>query len=382
MKKKYKIYLAIAAISFVQGLQISIAPVLGPISAHYSNVNVSLVQMLITIPAFVSMFFSILCGWMIVKVSKKVMLLFSCALTAVVGLLPVFIDNFAFLFAMRAIYGIALGWCTSLNTAVVAEFFEGEERVEAMGIQAASVGAGMMILSALSGWLGKNDFAMSYYTNIVAIISFLVILIFLPDTGKAVESETDKITLNKKVIPIYAFIFIEMMMVITFSTNISMHLSGALAGNTKASGILTSIFSGSQIVVGVLLGRITKLTKKYVLPVAMFSFALGAFLLVLFPENLIMLMIASMFCGFSQGIYMPSGFVDVSNAVPPIAVTLASAGFNASSCIGQTISPYMMNALSTMFFGSASTTGVYMIAAVIMLAAAIAHAIVKKNLKS
>lgn len=55
-------------------------------------------------------------------------------------------------------FHIALGWCTSLNTAVVSDFFEGEERVAAMGVQAASVGAGMTLLSALSGILGKNGF--------------------------------------------------------------------------------------------------------------------------------------------------------------------------------------------------------------------------------
>lgn len=111
----------------------------------------------------------------------------------------------------------------------------------------------------------------------------------------------------------------------------------------------------------------------------MLCFAFGAFLLVVFSDSFVMLMIAALFCGFSQGLYIPSGFVDVSNAVPPVAVALASACFNAASCIGQTISPYLTNTLSKAFFGAATTEGVYVIAACGMALAALAHMYVKKR---
>lgn len=361
---KVKLYLAIAAISLIQGLQIGMSPVIGAISEHYTNVDVSLVQMLITIPAFVSVFSSILVGVLVLKVSKKHLLLFSCALAAVAGLLPIAVDNFYLLFVMRAVYGISLGFSTALNTAVVSEFFEGDERVTAMGFQAATVGAGMMILSAVTGWLGKASFVHSYYVNIAALVSFILILFCLPDTGKAVESESEKVSLNKKVIPVYCFVFLEFFFLITFSTNIAMHIGGALAGNSSVSGVLTSVYAGSQIIVGLILGQITKLTGKLVLPTAMMCFAIGAMLLVVFPDNYMMLIIAALFCGFSQGIYCPSGFVEVSNAVPPVAVALASAGFNAAACAGQTLSPSLTNLMSKAFFGSATTEGVFLISAV------------------
>lgn len=49
--KKIKIIISIAAISFIQGLQYCVSPVLGQIQEHYPDVNISLVQMLITAPA-------------------------------------------------------------------------------------------------------------------------------------------------------------------------------------------------------------------------------------------------------------------------------------------------------------------------------------------
>ncbi len=382
MKSKINILVTIAAISFVQGLQLSIAPLLNAIGEHYSNVNISLIQMLITIPAFVSMFFSILCGWMVIKISKKKLLLFASCLAGIAGILPLMADSFALLFFSRALYGVSLGWCASLNTAVVSEFFEGDERVTAMGIQAACVGAGMLILSSISGILGNGGYEKAYFVNVIAFVAMVIIAVCLPDTGKVEVTENEKIQLNKRVVGICIFIFFEMMFLITFSTNISMHISGKLAGDSGISGALTGVFSASQIIVGLLLGIITKITKKYILPTAMFSFAIGAFILVLFPSNFVMLIIAALFCGFSQGIYIPAGFVDVSNAVPAVAVVMASACFNAASCIGQTISPYVTNTVSKMVFGEVTTKGVYMVVAVGMTLVGTAHVIVKKKSES
>lgn len=276
-------------------------------------------------------------------------------------------------------FHIALGWCTSLNAAVVSEFFEGEERVAAMGVQAASVGAGMTLLSALSGILGKNGFRGSYFTNLVAFLCFAVIALFLPDTGLEMETENEKVDINGKVLGICALTFFELMFLIAFSTNIAMHISGALAGDTGASGLLASIFSGTQIVVGFVLGSIIRITKKYVMPTAIACFAVGAFQLVLFPENLPMLAIAAVFCGLSQGIYMPSGFVAVAEAVPPVAVTMASACFNAASSIGQTVSPFVLNTAALLLFGQSTIGGVYLVAAVGMSIAASAYAFVKSR---
>ncbi len=101
------------------------------------------------------------------------------------------------------------------------------------------------------------------------------------------------------------------------------------------------------------------------------------------PEhNRCHMIVASLFCGFSQGIYCPSGFVEVSNAVPPVAVALASAGFNAAACAGQTVSPSVTNLLSKWIFGSTTTSGVYLISAVGMAVAAIGYSIFKVKEKN
>ena len=380
--KKTKIIITIICISFTQGLQFCVSPVLGMIQEHFPEVGVSFVQMLVTVPTFLSIVVAIVSGWLVVKVSKKKMLIFAGLTAGITGFLPFLADNFWLLFASRTLYGVALGLCIALNTAVVAEFFEGDERVSVMGIQAASVGAGMVLVTTLGGALGSIDFHYAYYTNVIGFIAMILIALCLPETGTVAVSAENKIELNKDVYKTALIGVVEMLFLITFSTNISMHLSGSLAGSATVSGNLTGIFSGSQIVIGLLLGAVTKITKKYTLPVAMLSFSVGGLLLILFPSNYVLLMVGAVFCGFSQGMFIPTAMVEVSNAVKPTSTAMAAACMTCGNCFGQLISPTLLNATAGAVFGQVTTTNVYIVTVIGMTVAAVIVIVAKARKKT
>lgn len=375
--KKTKIVIAIIAVSFIQGLQYCVSPVLGQIQQYYPDVNVSLVQMLITAPALLSMIVALISGWLVVKISKKKLLVFAGLVAGITGFLPFLSDSFGLLFFSRVIFGIGLGLACTLNTAVVAEFFEGEERVSVMGIQAASIGAGMVLITTLGGQLGVKGFQYSYFVNIIGFISMILIALLLPETGVVRVTETEKIKLNKKVFQISLLGGIEFLFLMSFTTNIAMHLSDALAANTNITGALTGIFSGAQIVMGLFLGYVTKVTKKYTLPIAMFCFSIGGVLLICFPSNYVFLIIAAIFCGFSQGMFIPQGMVEVASAVKPVATTMAAACFTCAMSLGQLLSPTVLNTVSKIIFREVTTSNVYTIATVGMTVTALAIVLVK-----
>jgi len=376
---KTKLYLSIVAISFIQGLQYCVSPVLGDIKDCYSDVDVSFIQILFTASALLSMVVSLASGWLVLKITKKRMLVFGALTAGIAGFLPFLSDSFALLFGSRTFYGIGLGIATTMNVAVVAEFFEGNERVKAMGVQAASVGAGMVVATTAAGMLGKGDFRNAYFVNIIAFISMIVLLVCLPETGVPKQTHKEKIRLNKEVLIMDLFGILEFLFLITFTTNIAMHLSGEIAGDSSVSGMLTGFFSGSQIVIGILLGALTKVTKKYTLSAAMLSFSIGAVILILFPENAAMLAVGAIFCGFSQGIFIPTASTFISNVVSPVATAFAAATFTVAMNIGQLISPTVLNGLSRAVFGETTTTGVYILSAAGMLVSSASIAWWQKN---
>ena len=371
---KLKLYLSIVAISFIQGLQYCVSPILGDIKEHYPSADISFVQMLITAPGLLSMAVSLASGWLVLKITKKQMLIFGALIAGITGFIPFLSDSFALLFGARTLYGFGLGIATTMNVAVVAEFFEGDDRVKAMGVQAASVGAGMVVATTAAGMLGKGGFRNAYFVNIIGFISMMILLVCLPETGVSKQNHTEKIRLNKKVLLMDLFGILEFLFLITFTTNIAMHLSGAIAGDSSISGI-----SGSQIVIGVLLGALTKVTKKYTLSAAMLSFSIGAAILILFPENTLLLAVGAVFCGFSQGIFIPTASTFIANAVSPVATACAAATFTVAMNVGQLISPTILNGMSKVFFGKTTTTGVYILSAAGMLIAAAAMTWWQKN---
>ncbi len=362
--KKYQIIISIVCISFLQGLQFCVSPVLGQIADHFDTVSVNYVQMLVTVPSFISMVIALASGKLVMVISKKRLLLFSSLVALITGFAPLFVDSFALLFASRAIYGITMGVATTLNTAVVAEFFEGDERVSVMGIQGASVGAGMVFVTTVAGWIGKTDFRNVYYLNVIGLAAFMLLFLFLPETGVVKAEGKRDVRMNKDVFILSFFCMMEFFFLITFNTNIAMHLSGALAGDTSASGILTGVFSGVQIVAGLVLGYITRITKKMTMSCAMLSLAIGTFLISMTPSNMLLLVIGAFFCGISQGIFIPTGMVAVSNAVAPAGAAMAAAWFTCGNCMGQTLSPIVLNQVSEILFREVTTKHIFLISSI------------------
>lgn len=379
--KKLRIIISIIAISFIQGLQYSLSPVLGQISEYYRDISVSLVQMLITAPAVLGMLIALLSGVLVRNVSKKKLLIFSGFIAGLVGFIPFLYDNFYLLFISRIVFGLALGLATTLNTAVVADFFEGEERVAVMGIQASSIGVGMVLITMLGGYFGKFDFTYAYYIHIVGFIAMILIGFFLPDKGLEYGKKTE-IKLNKRVFELSFLGFLEFLFLITFTTNISMHLAGSLVGNSQISGILTAVFSCSQILVGIFLAKISKLFASFTLTSAMLSFVCGGILLVLFPDKLFFLILSAIFCGFSQGVFIPTAMVETTNAVDFNSTAMASAFFVCAISLGQLVSPTLINFFATNIFGSLNTTNVYKMASMGMAFSAVLSIFLSKTYKN
>lgn len=376
---KTKIYLSIVGISFIQGLQYCVSPVLGQISGHYPDVDVSMVQMLITAPALLSMLVSLVSGWLVVKISKKRLLVFASLFAGILGFIPFLADSFWLLFFCRTIFGISLGLATTLNVAVVADFFEGEARVKAMGVQAASVGAGMVVVTTFGGLLGATNFKDAYFINTIGFICMAILATCLPELGTVKLEGKEKISLTKEVFQVSAFGFLEFLFLITFTTNIAMHLAGALKGSSSAAGTLTGIFSGTQIIIGLVLGAVAGCLKKFTMPVAMFSFCIGAIILLLFPSNFFMLAVGAAFCGFSQGVFIPTAVTYASNVVKPSSVAMASAVFTCAMCLGQLVSPLFLNNVTKLIFHEVTTSNVYLLSAVGMAVAALAATIWKNR---
>ena len=363
---KARVVATVFAIALINGLQHSLSPVLSSVHAYYPGVDVSLIQMLVTVPTLMAVVVALLTGWLALYISKKKIFLFAALVAGVTGLVPLLSDSFWTLFLFRALYGVALGIVVSLVTALVADFFDGAERVQVMGVQGASVGAGMVLVTTLAGIVGRTDFHNTYYLSILGFVAFFAILLLLPEVPvkRAEGGEKKRIRLNAEVWRMAAFLFAEGFFIIVYTTNLSMHLAGALKGDTAVAGMITGVFSAAQILMGVLLGRISRITGRYTLPVAMFALAAGYLLLVFFPGNLPILLVSAVFCGYSQSVYCAKAMAEVTTVVDQDSTPMASSLMTCALCLSQFVSPVVIGGVSRLFFGEVTTTGAYLLGSI------------------
>ena len=364
MNTKRNVKVSVLFVSLCIGLQLSISPVLNQIQEHYPQIDRSMIQMLVTAPALLSAGVSVICGWLITRISMKKLLLIAACIAGVTGFIPLLFDSFWLLFSARILLGVAIGLCSTLNTAVIADHFHGEERVSAMGMQSATIGVGYLLATTLGGIIGNFGFRYTYYIHIIGFLSLFFIWKLLPDTGKKLVSKTEGIKMNAKIYRLIVVGFLEVMFLFVFSTNIAMHLSGTLADNSSVAGILIGVFSGIQIFAGLALGHIAKYVKQHTMALGMLSLSIGCFLILLKPDSFLVLLFGAAFCGISQGIFVPQILFEATSAVRPVAVAMASALLTVSFCLAQLVSPYVFNSASKLIWGSTTTSHVYMLAAV------------------
>ena len=157
--------------------------------------------------------------------------------------------------------GAGMGLLMSLSTAIIADYFDGAERTAVMGLQGAGAGGGVLLASLLGGMAGKTDFRGIYPLHLIAFVYLAGIALCLPESEPTPPKQGEKLALNRQVFALCGITALEAVLFTAFTTNISMHLSGAAETATLIAGRLTALFSVTQIGAGLCLGTVNRWTK-------------------------------------------------------------------------------------------------------------------------
>jgi MFS family permease len=131
-------------------------PVQPQMLAHYQNVafHQYLVPFLLTVPAIVAMASSFFSGYLSDILGRRKLLLASMAVYVVVGVGPFFMDGWILVAICRILVGACEGVVLTVTTAMLGDYFKGEQRDRMMGFQAAIASGSATVLIWISGLLG------------------------------------------------------------------------------------------------------------------------------------------------------------------------------------------------------------------------------------
>ncbi len=346
MKRKVGILLS----CFVMMSYLGVSPVLADISAEFSDVNVSTVQMLITIPCLIGLITSLIAGRLVRFVYKKTVIVTSVACYVVGGFVPIFWNShIAILLVCSGIMGIGCGGMMTCTAGIVCDYYEGKERNQMMGLQAAFIAAGGTVFTMLGGWLAADNWRNAYLSYVLLIPCLILVAILLPKGKLEKEEEGEK----GAGIPGYVW-FLSLMGFLfytfqnTFNTNSSLYVAERGLGGASQAGLLTSVNTFAGMVAGVILSQVMARLKKYTVPVA-FGIAAVGMILAYVGTSLPVILIGGACVGFAFSTYTPAGTTLVSEHVSISQRSMAIAILSAANNVGASVSPYVVNALSGTF---------------------------------
>lgn len=390
--ERNKIKVAILSISSLLMISMTASAILADIQSHFVGVDVSLIQMVLTIPALLGLIFAFAAGPLSMRIAKKSLVVFGlvCGLAGgVVGLIFGPISIGVLLFA-SVLVGVAQGIGSTMTMALIADFFTGEESGAMMGLQSAFVNGGSMVLLFTSGMLAGIQWNYSYLVYLVFIPVLFIVIKNLPKTQpaattNAAEKSSDGSEKSGKINGTVYFtglvMFLFGLFLFTFQANIASLVASSGFGDASTSGLINTTMSAGGMITGILFGRFQSRLKNYTIPVALLVTSIGM-ALIFAVGSLPVLFIAAACAGFGLATVMPAGTFIAANAVTPGMRTTAIAIVTAAVSLGMFVSPIIINAL-TNSIGGGSLTFKFMVSAIglfmVSLIAFLRNAVVSKN---
>lgn len=281
-----------------------------------------LFKLLISLTCIVIIPVSVLVGKVQEYVPKKTLVVFGILCFIIGGTAPAFVSSFTAILVFRAILGLAIGILMPLSSALVVEYFEGDEVPKVMGQQVSAQMLGCAVMVLLGGYLAVMGWNMTFYVHLIAVISIIIVLTFLPNTkpirSTAVEgAPAGNVKLTGAA---YGWIFTMFLFFISaqvLSVFISFFIAFQKLGTPAQAGQTLTFLAIGGFIMGLVFGKLMTATKNLTLSVGLILMGVSYLLCVSAP-NIIMVYLGSFVCGLSLSIVMPCIVVGASQSVDAI----------------------------------------------------------------
>ena len=331
----------------------AIAPALGIIKAHFSEVPAMLVQFIVSMPALLiiitNLFFLSLSRVLRTRAIATTGLL----LYVVAGAGCFFVDDIYLLLAMRALLGVSVGLIMPLSTGLLAYYFPPEQQAQLMGLSAAMNQMGGVVATLLAGLLATIEWNYAFLVYLLGLIALVMVWLWLPDEqlGSA----------NKRGVPFHPRQLLKfhpsvigMLLLMTiffvFPTNFAIVASQQQALSTE---VITAIMVGLDVVaffVGLAFGSLMNRFRQSIKYFAPLFFLLG-YASYLVP-SVSMAVLGSVFIGMANGVGVPYLNTIASIKGGKNSATTVMPLLSAALYLGQFISPLLVIPMSKALFGA------------------------------
>jgi len=333
----------------------AISPALSSIGEYFSDSSELMIKMVVSLPAIFIIPVTLITGRLIFYIKKKTLVYMGLGLYLIGGLGGALATSIVMLLVMRAIIGIGTGLLIPLMRGVIADFFEGDERVKMMGYASAVNNLGGIIATVFAGILTIYGWRYPFLVYIVAFFVLFLVIKYMPD-HEVETNDGSKAHINKNVWIIGLSHYIVVLIFFSIPSGLSYYITESGLGTGVTTGLLISLITIGSFFTGMNFHRIKEFLKGSTVMVGLGLMTIGMLGTAVFG-NLLGISISLFSVGIGLGILAPNIYLKASLESSKKDVTLALAIAACFSFLGQFSSPIINKFIQDIFnYHSADST--------------------------
>ncbi|MBQ7149312.1 MAG: MFS transporter [Pseudobutyrivibrio sp.] len=374
---KTKIKVGVLSICAVALSYMALSPIIASIAADFPGVNETLPQMVFTLPSFMFIGCSPLCGIAMSHINKKTIAIGGLLCYLIGGLLPFFFNSSIWeLLAGSAIIGIGTGFLMPLINGFIVQYFKKDEQAGLMGLNATFTAVGALSFIFIGGQLAKMGWRYSYLTFLLVIPIILIALICLPKGEPQVAEVADKddsvaksqFEMNSYILGLFVIGTIYFIMQNAFNTNSSAYVAEVLGAGTGIASLVTMANTLGGILGGTMFRGLVMKFNSHIETVTLAAIGIG-FLIPVFIPHMVALIIGSIMVGYGYAIFNAGGTYLLAQNTRPETNAFTVSVYLAVINLGAAFSPIIVNAFAGIIGNGATIK--FLLAGVVIIAVAV-----------
>ncbi len=171
----------------------AINPVLANISADFPDEPLVKANFIAAAPLVTSIIFSIVCGKLVGKWSKKTVVIIGLLIYGVVGIMPGFAQGINTIIILRLLTGIGVGLCLPIPAMMLADHFQGEDLKKMNGRMNFVFNIANCLVSIVVGAIAIMNWRYAFYAFAVMLVIMVLVIIGIPKDKAGKELHADKV---------------------------------------------------------------------------------------------------------------------------------------------------------------------------------------------
>ena len=331
-----------------------------------------IVNLVLTLPPLATAAAGFFIGALSDKIGRVKIFALSLLLFAVSGVSGFFLDNIYAIIGMRLLLGISIAGLLPMASALISEYYEGEQRTRYLGYLGVSNGIGVLILQTLCGVLADFGWQYAFLVYLLGLVALPFVLLCLREPPRSCAEKAEcpvSVPSPLRYAGIYVLVFLPALLMYLVAVNLSYYMGGfAVSVSPFWVGLLLGIFGLSSAVSGFLFWRFSRRFSPLSIAGLIFLMEAAGLLLIGASENFLLLTTGLILLGFGMGLGMPNGTAWVSRITPPAVLGRYMGGVTVSLYLAlfanSFVSPVVLSVLgdgeyALMFLLFAGISGIF-----------------------